>query len=173
MVKQSVTEMLEQGIKFLKSLTLDQYTESIPEAYGASLGGHYRHIINHVEVLIAGLDDDLVDYDARQRDKSVETDLEIAKSRTQDLLTVWNELTDQDMHKDINVICKTSYANNTTSQVVSSIGREAMYVTIHAVHHFALIGVICNLRDITMVEGFGIAPSTIKAKQDETELAKA
>jgi hypothetical protein len=45
-----------------------------------------------------------------------------------------------------------------------------MYSVAHAVHHYALIGVICGVTGLKMPVGLGVAPSTLKHK---AELAKA
>jgi hypothetical protein len=37
-----------------------------------------------------------------------------------------------------------------------------MYSVAHAVHHYALIGVMGGLMGFTMPAGFGVAPSTLK-----------
>lgn len=160
---QSVSQMLSEGIKFLDSLTDADYSDKNPEVYNASIGGHYRHVIDHVVVLLAGLADQRVNYDKRQRDEGVENDRILARAKTQELLDVWNELKESQMADVIDVIGKVTYGGGDASSCVqSTLGREAMYVVIHGVHHFALIGVICNLRGIPMPEGFGIAPSTVE-----------
>lgn len=163
---QSVSEMLEQGICFLDSITDVDYTEQNPEAYDASIGGHYRHVIDHVMVLLESLADQRVNYDHRKRDEGIESCREIAKARTQELLTQWNTLTEDQMGDAIDVVGKVSYGGGDASATVqSTLGREAMYVVIHGVHHFALIGVVCHLRGIAMPQGFGVAPSTVEHKR--------
>lgn len=165
MAAHSVSEMLEQGLRFLGELTEEQYSQRCPKVYNASIGGHYRHTIDHVEVLLDGIGGDVINYDVRQRDEAVETSLDAAKSKTSELLKRWSQLELKQMHDKLQVICKVSYKGCSSAEVASTIGREAMYVTIHAVHHFALIGVICNILGIPMKEGFGIAPSTIDHEQ--------
>jgi hypothetical protein len=41
-----------------------------------------------------------------------------------------------------------------------------MYAVAHAVHHYALIGVIGGLMGLSMPAGFGIAPSTLKHRAE-------
>lgn len=162
-LSQSVSEMLEQGVRFLDSLSDQDYTQKNPEAYNASIGGHYRHVIDHVAVLLDGLADQRVNYDKRKRDEGIENDRIIARSKTLELLEEWNKLSETKMAEVIDVIGKASYGGGDASSLAqSTLGREAMYVVIHGVHHFALIGVICNLRGIPMPQGFGIAPSTVE-----------
>jgi len=163
----SVSEMLEQSLLFLNEMNTFHYTQTCPQAYGASIGAHYRHVIDHVEILINGIDKGLIDYDNRQRDKTTETDLSAAIEKTSTILKRWNQITPEQLDTPLQVISKVSYKREESAQVTSSLGREAMYSTIHAVHHFALIGVMCELLEIPISQGFGIAPSTLAHQQKE------
>ena len=161
MVERSVTEMLEQGLGFLGELKPDDYTTVNEPHFTASIGGHYRHILEHVEVLLNGLDDGCVNYDSRGRDLTVEQCLETAKAKTTDLLTRWNAISSDRMAESVDVISKVSYNEADSPAVKSSIGREAMFTSIHGVHHFALIKVMCQLRGLEMEGAFGVAPATV------------
>ncbi|KAF9087788.1 hypothetical protein BGX23_007862 [Mortierella sp. AD031] len=44
----------------------------------------------------------------------------------------------------------------------STFGRELWFCSLHAVHHFAMIKVICAEFGMPLTEGFGVAPSTLK-----------
>jgi hypothetical protein len=45
-----------------------------------------------------------------------------------------------------------------------------MYAVAHAIHHYALIAVMCGLMKMPVPAGFGVAPSTLKY---HAELPKA
>jgi len=60
------------------------------------------------------------------------------------------------------VTCKTSYASDGSQVSPSTVGREIMYSVAHAVHHYALIGVMGGIMGLQMPPGFGVAPSTLK-----------
>jgi hypothetical protein len=47
-----------------------------------------------------------------------------------------------------------------------------MYAVAHAVHHYALIGIMGGIMGLRMPPGFGVAPSTLK-HQVETSKATA
>jgi len=172
--------MLEQGLRFLDEVNEDDYAAANEAVYGASIGSHYRHVLDHVEVLLGGLQEEaeprLVDYDRRIRDRAVEEEISAAQAKTEKLLEEWKRLEEREMEDELKVVSKVSYKGRSSATVKSSVGREAMYATIHAVHHFALIGVICHLRGVEMKEGFGVAPSTVAyedQKAREAELARA
>ena len=37
-----------------------------------------------------------------------------------------------------------------------------MYAVAHAIHHYALIAVMCGMLEVPVPAGFGVAPSTLK-----------
>lgn len=170
MLTQPVNEMLENCIYFLDRLDDAEYVRKHPEVYNASIGAHYRHVIDHLIRLIHGVPSKLVNYDKRERDEEVEKNRSVARARTMELLECWKTFEEQNMSEDIDVVGKVSYADEAPIRVRSTIGRESMYVVIHAVHHFALIGVICKLAKIPQPQGFGVAPSTVEYQR---ELAKS
>ena len=65
---------------------------------------------------------------------------------------------------------KTSYAAKASQTSGSTVGREIMYVVAHAVHHYALIGIMGGLMGLKMPAGFGVAPSTAKYHADLSKL---
>ena len=71
----------------------------------------------------------------------------------------------------LSVTCKTSYAASSSQQSPSTVGREVMYVVAHAVHHYALIGIMAGLMGVGLPPGFGVAPSTIKHQNELEEVA--
>lgn len=172
MLSKSVIEMLNQGIMLLDSVSEEQYCEKSAAAYNASLGGHYRHVIDHLSVLIDGLKDGVVNYDKRQRAVGIETKIDVAKAKTQELLGQWILISEEEMQRPIEVVSKVSYADGEGTSVMSTVGREAMYVVIHGVHHYALIGVMCHLLGVELPAGFGVAPSTV-AHEKKQQLSAA
>jgi len=49
----------------------------------------------------------------------------------------------------------------------STFGRELWFCSLHAVHHFAMIKVICAEFGMPLTEGFGVAPSTLKSRMPQ------
>jgi hypothetical protein len=46
-----------------------------------------------------------------------------------------------------------------------------MYAVAHAIHHYALIAVMCGMLDVVLPAGFGVAPSTVKYHADQQKAA--
>jgi hypothetical protein len=166
----SVLETLEQGEALLTQLSDEDYTRKVALAFNASIGGHYRHCLDHFRSLLdAGIQGDL-NYDHRERGTLIENDRFAALNATRELREGYERLDPMLLMRPLNVTCKTSYATSGSQASPSTVGREIMYSVAHAVHHYALIGVMCGVMRLRMPTGFGVAPSTLK---HQAEAAKA
>ncbi|MCH8475767.1 MAG: hypothetical protein LAT55_11135 [Opitutales bacterium] len=159
--------ILRQGESFLQNLSGETYTQACPEAFGATMGAHYRHCLEHFEAIVEPAGEGLVDYDARKRDRLVETDRDEALRRTQLLREKISALGEEDLSREVKVRCRVSEREEENPLVASSLAREGMYGVIHAVHHFALIKVMAGLRKIPVPEDFGMAPSTAHYRRQQ------
>src|ERR1044071_7819814 len=70
--------VIQQGIELIQALGAERYAQRIPLCYNASIGGHLRHIIEHYQAFLRGLEDGEIDYEKRTRDPLVESDPEYA-----------------------------------------------------------------------------------------------
>ena len=166
----SVLETLEQGEALLTQLSDEDYTRKVAVAFNASIGGHYRHCLDHFRSLLdAAIQGDL-NYDHRERGTLIESDRFAALNATRELREGYERLEPMFLMRSLNVTCKTSYATSGSQASPSTVGREIMYSVAHAVHHYALIGVMCGVLGLEMPPGFGVAPSTLK---HQAEAAKA
>jgi hypothetical protein len=158
----SVIETLRQGETLLADISDQDYTRKIPVAFNASIGGHYRHCLDHFRGLLdsAGAGD--LNYDHRERGTLIESDRFAALNATRDLRDGFERLEPKLLFRPLVVTCKTSYATSGSQMAPSTVGREIMYSVAHAVHHYALIGIMGGLLGVKMPEGFGVAPSTLK-----------
>jgi len=158
----SMREVLRQGEALLGALDDAAYATKIPAAFNASVGGHYRHSLDHFRSVFDGLDAAEVNYDNRKRDPRIETLREVALSHTLELLRASEGLGNWTLGCSIKVRSKVSYTIEESPSAISTIGREIMFCVVHAIHHYALIRVMCGMLDVPVPEGFGVAPSTIK-----------
>lgn len=166
----SVLETLEQGEALLTQLCDDDYTRKVAVAFNASIGGHYRHCLDHFRSLLDSATDGDLNYDHRERGTLIESDRFAALNATRELREGYERLEPMFLMRSLNVTCKTSYATSGSQASPSTVGREIMYSVAHAVHHYALIGVMCGVMGLKMPTGFGVAPSTLK---HQAEAAKA
>jgi len=160
-IQHSMVEALQQGLCLLDSLSDEDYEAKVPAAFSASIGGHYRHCLEHFEPLLE-TGATIIDYDARKRNERLEIDRRHAVDCTISLLNACESLQPASFERTVHTRCKTSYTADKSPLVLSTLGREGMYAVVHAIHHYALIGVMCKLLEIPLPQGFGIAPSTVQ-----------
>jgi hypothetical protein len=158
-------EVLLQGECLLNVLDDAAYSQLVPEAFNGSVGGHYRHCLDHFGTLFASLGTGIVNYDARPRDARLETIRAAALDRTRELRGLAAGLCDLDLDRRIDAKSKVSYATDSSPSVSSTVGREVMFCTIHAIHHYALISMMCGLLRVELPAGFGMAPSTLQHRR--------
>lgn len=155
----AVVAILEQGLALLDALEPEAYTQRLPQAFNAAIGGHYRHCLEHFEILLRS-QGRTIDFDARRRDERIETDLDCARQATASLLADARNL---DLARlDAAVEVRSDLNLNEAATVTSSRARETLYAISHAVHHYALIGIMGQILEVRLPPGFGVAPSTLR-----------
>jgi len=150
---------LHQALHLLGEMDSDTYSSPCAEVFSSSVGQHIRHCVEHYEEFLAALRENrALDYDKRPRDLRVETDMSEAMSRLRKIREEFGSLP---------VNCQPLRIRDCEVDIASesSVCRELQFLVSHTVHHFALISVIAGLCGLRTPEDFGIAPSTLKARQ--------
>jgi len=168
----SVVETLRQGEALLVEITDENYTRRVAVAFNASVGGHYRHCLDHFRTLLDAAATGDLNYDHRKRGTLVEKDRFAALNATRELRAGYEKLNPDFLARSLNVTCKTSYSTSDSQVSPSTVGREVMYAVAHAVHHYALIGVMVGIMEVKLPAGFGVAPSTLKHQAETAHAAE-
>lgn len=159
--------ILLQGELLLGNLGAEAYTRRLPVAFNASIGGHYRHCLDHFQSFLGGAEDSQVDYDHRRRDPRIETDPAFALEITRTLRRQLGELSKEALETQVTARCEVSYSHGDSPVTGSTLGRELVYSIAHAIHHYALISVMARLSGVVLPETFGVAPSTVAYQQSQ------
>lgn len=170
-LQDAVAEVLHQGESLLNSLRDGEYTRKMPSVFGSTIGGHYRHCLDHFQSLLQGFDADEINYDHRHRDPRIENDRTFALAETQRILRAFASISSPFLDCPINVRSKVNYELNAAPLIGSTVGRELMYAVAHTIHHYALMAVICAMLEIPVPAGFGVAPSTLKHYAEQKKAA--
>jgi uncharacterized damage-inducible protein DinB len=162
LILDAVGEVLQQGESLLARVGDSDYRTKVATAFNASIGGHYRHCLDHFQIVLEAVGQGEVNYDLRRRDPRIESEREYAMQETARLRAALSEVPLEYLSRPMNVRCKVSYGDAAVPLVGSTVEREFMFAISHAVHHFALIGIMCSILGLERPEGFGVAPSTLQ-----------
>jgi hypothetical protein len=154
-------QVLLQGLTLLFDLDDHKYSHVAGTPFNASVGQHYRHVIEHFQSLIRGLQSGDINYDARDRSVRLQTEVTYGSVITCDVLRVLKRHSDETLSRECDVINTVGYGGG-PSTFRSNAGRELAYCTGHAIHHYAIIRLICHQMGVTVPAEFGFAPSTLK-----------
>jgi hypothetical protein len=155
-------DVLRQGLVFLSELDDETYALVAPEPYNASLGQHYRHVLDHFLCLELGAAKSVIDYDTRVRNPRLENDVEYARSETERLIGLFKNCGAELLEEPCVVQYSVGYTQKEPARVLSVLGRELAFCVGHAVHHYAIVRLLCDALGIGVVPEFGVAPSTLK-----------
>jgi len=146
---------LKGHIEVLKQLGNEHYTTPITALSNATVGQHTRHIIEFFECLQLQYESGNINYDLRQRDNKIETDVNYAIECIDAILSGLNN-----PYKTLNLIVE---LDGKSMVIDSNYNRELYYNLEHCIHHQALIKVaLLTFENITISSEFGVAPSTIQ-----------
>lgn len=150
---------LQQGREFLAGITDSEYAEPCAHLFNSSIGGHFRHNLDHYEAFLDGLESGRIDYDRRGRSHEVETcrgqAIALMESQEKRLAEIECCSPEHPLR-----ICMDDGGASAFS--ATSLQRELQFLLSHTIHHYALVVAIAASRGHTAFPpNFGIAPSTL------------
>ena len=151
---------LGQAAALLERLEDGLYGQGVEQFYGSSMGGHLRHCLEHYQSFLAGVGGGKVDYDDRRRDVRIETSTAVALQTLHEVEAALREALDRGLPEGL--LVKMDCGLSEIEWQPSTVGRELQFLVSHTVHHFAMIGGICQKLGVPMEDGFGVAPSTLR-----------
>lgn len=157
----ALSSELERGLSVI--LSLDDLSYCRPSRGGSSVGAQFRHVLDHVKSLLAGLADGRIDYTARERDVRLEIERELA-------IMVFRRVIDDIATVDRRMLGRSVLVRSEVdagSWLPSSVGREFEATLSHTIHHHALIAEKLIGMGIECGPQFGVAPSTLAYLQKQ------
>ena len=142
------------------------YTQQIKILSNATIGQHFRHIIEFYIELLNGSSTGTVNYENRQRDLLIETLPEYAVQKLSELISLFTRI---DLNSDISLSARFSANEEEQNSLLkTSVAREFMYAFDHAIHHLAIINIALQTEFpyIEIPENLGVAPSTIRYREE-------
>jgi uncharacterized damage-inducible protein DinB len=150
----------------LQQMESKNYTKPLHFLSAASIGQHVRHILEFYQCLLAAEQTGVVNYDSRKRNLTIETNTDFAQQQIEEII---HSLTKINLTQPIELEGNYTHEKNTNTSISTTFGRELAYCLEHSIHHQALIKI--GLKELNLEqlisENFGVAPATIRYKQEQ------
>jgi len=146
---------LFEGLKFLNMLDETHYQASFKPAFQATIGAHFRHVIEHYQCFFKQLDKQHFCYDLRSRNVKLEIDLEYAKTTISEIITTLQTT-------NLTLTSSVLYLSDETinTKIETSLLRELAFLQSHTTHHYAIIAAIARSLGLQPHDDFGVAIAT-------------
>lgn len=132
-----------------------------------AIGPHLRHVLEHYEELLDGLDRRVLEYDRRRRDRRVEQEAGFARTRFDLVIERLEALEEAPPASDeLAVMLCGGLEGEECFVAKSSLARELLFVASHAVHHYAILKPMLAQRGYPVGADFGKAPATIHFERE-------
>jgi hypothetical protein len=158
----AVGDVLQQGCVLLDRVSDEVYARPLGADLSGSLGGHYRHVLDHFLCLIEGIRTGEVNYDQRRRNPQVERSVVAARLVTEGLMDHFRNISQDVLQRECIVTYSVGYGDSAAEGVTSNVAREVMFCVGHAIHHYAILKLLCAGVGVELPFEFGVAPSTLK-----------
>jgi hypothetical protein len=120
--------------------------------------------VEHFICLARGLDAGLVDYDARDRDESIERDPDRFREVLAQVCRKLRELPPAALKRRI-AVRQTAALDAGPSRLESTVERELVFLSSHTIHHLAVVISLCREQGVELPEDLAIAFSTAAYRQ--------
>ena len=158
--------VLRDAEVYLDRIDEEIYRMPLDLLFGASIGQHTRHFIEFYRCLLTQIDQSprVVNYSKRERDLAIESEPSVAKRHIQEISSL---LLGLEENEACELECN-DHIDGPVQHVSSNLERELLYNIEHTIHHLAIIkiGLAAVAPSIDIPEHFGVAPSTIRHKQN-------
>lgn len=158
--------LFQQMEVVLKQCHQESFTQPISILSNATVGQHFRHIIEFYQELFNGIQDGVVNYENRQRQILIESSPNFALTQMEGLVHQVQKL---DFANSLFLHARfTPNQNEKPTTMLTSVSRELMYAFDHSIHHLAIIGIgiQSEFSYIEIPKNLGVAPSTIRYREE-------
>lgn len=136
------------------------------------IGLHVRHVMDHVQAFLAGVQSGEVDYNVRYRNSLCETDPDIASTQLDAIMDMIQGT--KVVAGTLSVVSEVDCVATRSERFESNAAREVLYLINHTIHHAAYIRLLLRNSGIVLPEHIGVAPSTATFRREmRAELASA
>ena len=159
-------EGVDQGVALLTSMTNEQYCMRAKPYVNSCIGEHLRHVLDLYYALKEQVE--IINYDVRRRGALVESCRVTGLNELQQIKTWLLSLQPSMMNNKMIMSTEVSVIDTSVAQVETSLIRELIFVSSHAVHHYALMDISAKLCDFDTPDNMGVAPATLTALRNDS-----
>lgn len=164
-INQDLIDFINSNLIQLKqsitAIEKKDYLEKRGILSGASIGSHIRHILELFSELEKGYESRIVQYEARARDKNLETDPQLAISMIE---KISHSLVKP--NKQLQLSFSYDLQSNKASYVSTNYWRELAYNLEHLIHHMAIIKIgLSEIANYSIPEEYGVAFATLQFRR--------
>ncbi|MCY4562415.1 MAG: hypothetical protein OXC03_09030 [Flavobacteriaceae bacterium] len=155
--------VLNQLKNLVNTIPVNEFTAKCDILYNASIGEHFRHIIEFYRCCLFNRIDGIVNYDLRPRDKALETNPSIGIKAIEKIIDHLKKLSDP--HKtDLRLQLECIIDPN---GIPTNLERELAFCMDHCIHHQSIIKVGLKARGLESLvdKNFGVAFSTQRYRE--------
>ena len=158
LILKEAKNVLMQLVESINSLSFDEYTQKISLLSNSTIGEHTRHIIELFQQLLVGYENNIIDYDKRERNILIQQNIDFAIECTANIISRIDKY-------NKGLMLKTLY-NSTENLIETNYYRELMYNIEHCIHHQAIIKIaLLHFGKTEIAENLGVAKSTIEYRK--------
>ena len=157
-LRKATIECLERSRCLLE--TLDCHPRGKEVYLKSGIGRHTRHVIDHYLAYIKGLGNGIIDYNKRDRESALETDLDLGCGKIKYLIHWFSNTEDLEQDRKIEIESEISCQDTVNVRIPSNLAREMHYVTYHGLHHMAYCLILAEIEGIPLDPELGLAPGT-------------
>lgn len=157
---------LQQAVDLLAKLEESDYSLTLDAFSSHSIGAHVRHNLDHFNSFFMGYNKGSINYDERARDPKIETDKEYTSDLISNYIIRISEIKPETLDHEISIQMD---SGDVSDKAKSTIRRELQFLISHTIHHYAIIALICKIKNIEVPQDFGVAPSTLKHREQSLQ----
>jgi uncharacterized damage-inducible protein DinB len=157
----SYTAIVNQAIDLLDGMSVQEYQKKLPPHFPSSIGAHMRHIVDHFTALKNGVSEGHVNYNVRSRESQIEQYPKAATEVLENISAWLSTVSEEQLDMTLSVTTEIDISQTQSATCQSTFQRELVFASSHAIHHYALIRIMCGMLNKNIPEFFGYAPATI------------
>jgi uncharacterized damage-inducible protein DinB len=160
-IAEESTDAISQLVQLLDQVPGVFYRQRFGARKQQVIGKHVRHIIDHYNALLAATSgaDELLDYENRNRDLSLETDRRAARAALVQITQALRVRFEGPGGSELSM----RHSSAGEHQIVkTSVERELVFLASHTIHHMAIVGMLADQAGVEVSLDFGVHPSTLR-----------